>query len=98
MKSRFTQKQKKELVKEYLESGKSQAEFAAEKGIHANTLYKWLAGYRKETNQNLVEVKLPGIIPQPKSFTVRKNGLEIFVPLSFDESEITKILRTVAAV
>ena len=98
MRKCYTKEQKKELMAEFYKSGKRQRAFAGEKGIRVSTFNQWLTRYRKQDSQPLVEVAFRATTPEPKAFTVRKGGMEISIPVSFETSEIIKILRTVSAI
>lgn len=98
MRGYYSKTQKVQLIEEYRGSGKTIREFTAEKGIMESTFSKWLYRAKADDDCSLVEVKLEAEIPDEKSITVKKSGLEIIIPLSLSEEEIKKILRMAVAV
>jgi len=45
---RFDAEFKKDIVKLYLDGGRSVPSLSAELGIHGNTIYKWIEAYRAD--------------------------------------------------
>jgi len=52
---RYDGKIKKEVVQQYLTKNRSGPSLAAELGLHANTIYKWVEQYRADPEHSFVE-------------------------------------------
>jgi len=98
MKNYYSKEFKISILEEYKATELTIDEFAESKGIKSTTFQKWLYSMPKEVNTGFVEVKLPAVIPAERMIRIRKAGLEIQIPSELEEPELTKILRSVAAV
>lgn len=100
MKALLTQSEKEILFKEFEESGKTYAEFSAEKGLNVKTFSKWIYEWHRQ-NKEIDEVKFVQIkttaISTPKEIKVQKAGMEIYIPTNLEQNQLKNILSVLAA-
>lgn len=99
-----TKEEKQELIQLYKQSGMSARAFADELKLNYGTFRTWL--YKKQPepkpaddNLNFVEVKATQEIKygSRQDIRIKKNGIEICVPLNAELPVLEKILGAVSA-
>ena len=101
MRSNHTREERRKIVEECMQSGKSQIAFAQEHGLKPNTLSGWITEFRKEPGSqsaysHLVELKKPSG-SKSKNIVIRKAGIEIEFPAECSAAVLKEILSAAAA-
>ena len=101
MRSNHTREERRKIVEECMQSGKTQIAFAQEHGLKPNTLSGWITEFRKEldgqsADNHLVELKKPSN-SKSKNIVIRKSGIEIEVPAECSTALLKEILSATAA-
>lgn len=100
MKVLLTQSEKEILFKEFEESGKNYAQFAAEKGLNLKTFSKWIYEWHHQ-NKQIDEVKFVQIkttvISTTKKIKVQKAGMVIYIPTNLEQIQFKNILSVLAS-
>jgi hypothetical protein len=85
-----------EIVREYLASGKSAAEFAAERGVNRSTLLWWSSELKRKpvaAAPTFVDVVVSEpAVAEPFVVVIGGRGHRVLVPRGFDEAELRRLV------
>jgi transposase-like protein len=100
VRKRQTADQREKVIAGYLASGVTQRDFAAQVGISAGTLARWLRQSRSQSSSEPVSfVELPGlggVAASPAAYKVHlADGTVLEVPQKFSSPELRELLRVV---
>ena len=99
----FTEKEKKEHVRNYLKGKVSRAEYCKHNDIHTNTLYRWQKQYGTEQGkpENFIEIKTDGAMLKSgnkRGIEIRTRKACVYLPESLGKEEVEYIFRLMGLV
>jgi len=99
MARRRKREEKEQLLAELRSSGMSVAQFARERGLHAETVYRWRRARRESgARESFVEVHVPRDRAQQVAMTVDVAGrFRVEVPADFEDEHLRRVLAVVSS-
>lgn len=105
MRNRYTRIQKRDIVREFQNSGMSLKEFSDERSVNYYTLRNWCCEYdhyNSNSQAGFVELKTTSMFKQEsitssRMIIIKKLGIEVRVPCDLEFIQMKKVLEVLAA-
>ena len=100
MKALLSKSEKEKLLEQFEQSGKTHAQFAAEKGLNVKTFSKWIYDWHHkdeaESEIKFVEIKTTAV-NTVREIKIHKSGMEIMIPVNLEFHQMQNLFTVLAA-